>query len=123
MEEKGFLGRERGLNFELRTLNFEPPNGEFWRFEVRSSPAAGPLEFLPLTGLAAPGTTALYRVSTITATGNEMGLDAAALAALPAAERSRRLEDAGARLRAGGADDVIGSVAELPAWLERRGAV
>jgi phosphonoacetaldehyde hydrolase len=59
----------------------------------------------------------------ITASGNEVGLSESDLAALPAAERTRRLEVAGARLRAGGADDVIASVADLPAWLERRGAV
>jgi phosphonoacetaldehyde hydrolase len=54
----------------------------------------------------------------IAATGNEVGLDEAALAALPEAERMLRLDDAAARLRAGGAHDVIASVAELPAWLE-----
>jgi hypothetical protein len=42
---------------------------------IASTPATGPLEFLTLTGLATPGTTALFRVSTvtITATGNESG--------------------------------------------------
>ena len=56
----------------------------------------------------------------VTATGNEVGLDQAALASLPEAERRLRLDDAAARLRAGGAHDVIASVAELPAWLESR---
>ena len=55
----------------------------------------------------------------ITATGNELGLDERALNALPEAERQLRLDDAEARLRAGGAHDVIASVAELPAWMER----
>lgn len=54
----------------------------------------------------------------ITATGNEVGLDEAAFAALPEAERGARLDTAEARLRAGGAHDVITTVAELPAWLE-----
>lgn len=58
----------------------------------------------------------------ITASGNEVGLEAAALEALPAGERARRIEEAGARLRAGGAHDVIATVADLPAWLERRSA-
>ena len=38
-----------------------------------SSPGTGPLEFLTLTGLAAPGATALFRVYVVTATGNESG--------------------------------------------------
>lgn len=59
----------------------------------------------------------------ITATGNEVGLDEVALAALPEGERQLRLDEAEARLRAGGAHDVIASVADLPGWLERHGAV
>jgi len=58
----------------------------------------------------------------ITASGNEIGLDEATLASLPAAERARLLESAAARLRASGAHDVIATVAELPEWLERQGA-
>jgi phosphonoacetaldehyde hydrolase len=56
----------------------------------------------------------------VTATGNEVGLEHAAFAALPAAERVLRLDEAASRLRAGGAHDVVASVADLPAWLEAR---
>lgn len=60
----------------------------------------------------------------ITATGNEVGLSAAALAALAPAERAARLRAARERLDA--ADDCLESVAQLPAWLEaqiRRGRI
>jgi phosphonoacetaldehyde hydrolase len=58
----------------------------------------------------------------VAATGNEVGLDQAALGALPVAERVLRIDEAAARLRAGGAHDVVASVADLPAWLDRREA-
>lgn len=54
----------------------------------------------------------------ITATGNEVGLSAAALAALAPAEREARVAVAQARLA--GADGWLESVAELPAWLDTR---
>jgi phosphonoacetaldehyde hydrolase len=57
----------------------------------------------------------------VAATGNEMGLDEGALAALSSAERSARLECAQAALTAAGADLVIASVADLPAALETQG--
>lgn len=52
----------------------------------------------------------------ITATGNEVGLSAAALAALAPAERAARVQ--AARERLAGADAWLESVAELPAWLD-----
>jgi len=48
-------------------------------------------------------------------TGNEVGLSAAELAALPDADRSAHRARAGAVLTAAGADYVIDSIAELPA--------
>jgi phosphonoacetaldehyde hydrolase len=63
----------------------------------------------------AEGRSAGMRCVGITATGNEVGLDAAALAALPAPERARRLGVAAARLA--GADALLESAALLPAWL------
>jgi len=51
----------------------------------------------------------------ITATGNEVGLSADALAALSPAERAARLR--AARERLAGADAWLESVADLPAWL------
>jgi len=51
----------------------------------------------------------------ITATGNEVGLSAQALAALSPAERAARLR--AARERLAGADAWLESVADLPAWL------
>lgn len=56
----------------------------------------------------------------ITATGNEVGLSAGALAALAPDARAARIEAARARLV--GADDWLESVAELPAWLDARAA-
>ncbi|MBL8351318.1 MAG: hypothetical protein JNL87_13530 [Burkholderiaceae bacterium] len=64
----------------------------------------------------AEGRSAGMRCIGITATGNEVGLDAVALAALPAAERARRLARAEARLS--GADALLESAALLPAWME-----
>jgi phosphonoacetaldehyde hydrolase len=55
----------------------------------------------------------------ISATGNEVGLEQAALAALAEPEREARIAAAADRLRAAGAHDVLRSVAELPAWIER----
>ena len=49
----------------------------------------------------------------ISASGNEVGLSRAALAALPAAERQARIKTAERALRAAGADVVIETVAEL----------
>jgi phosphonoacetaldehyde hydrolase len=54
----------------------------------------------------------------VTATGNEMGLSAKALAALAAAERAGRLAAIGDKLIAAGADYVIETVADLPAILD-----
>ncbi|MFL6606351.1 MAG: phosphonoacetaldehyde hydrolase [Steroidobacteraceae bacterium] len=53
-----------------------------------------------------------------TASGNCIGLSAAALASLPSAERKVRIEAAGKALRAAGADIVIDSVASLVPALE-----
>ncbi|MGQ9370753.1 phosphonoacetaldehyde hydrolase [Azospirillum sp. ST 5-10] len=50
----------------------------------------------------------------VAATGNEVGLTAEALAALPAAEREGRIGRAAAKLAAAGAHYVIPSVADLP---------
>jgi phosphonoacetaldehyde hydrolase len=55
----------------------------------------------------------------VAASGNGVGLSAAALAALPGLEREARIDAAGKALLAAGADIVIPSVAELPAALER----
>ena len=54
----------------------------------------------------------------ITATGNEVGLSAAALAALPRGDRASLLS--AARQRLASADAWLESVAELPAWLDAR---
>ncbi len=54
----------------------------------------------------------------LAASGNGVGLDHAALLALPAEERARRVETAAAELRAAGADYVIDSVADLWPVLE-----
>lgn len=59
-------------HFELRYC----PGSEYRtedEMSVATHPAAGPPEFLTLTGLATPGATALFRVYVITATGNESG--------------------------------------------------
>jgi phosphonoacetaldehyde hydrolase len=50
--------------------------------------------------------------------GNEVGLDAAAFAALPAKETARLGATVAKRLFGAGADAVIGSVARLPAALD-----
>jgi phosphonoacetaldehyde hydrolase len=55
----------------------------------------------------------------VAASGNEVGLDEAGLAALGAAERRRLIDDGAARLRAAGAHEVIESVADLGPLLER----
>jgi phosphonoacetaldehyde hydrolase len=55
----------------------------------------------------------------VAASGNVIGLDQAALEALEPADRQRRIDAAGATLRAAGAHDVIDSVADLPAALAR----
>jgi phosphonoacetaldehyde hydrolase len=54
----------------------------------------------------------------VTASGNCVGLSAAALASLPAAERQSRIATAAQALRAAGADIVIDSVASLVPALE-----
>jgi phosphonoacetaldehyde hydrolase len=54
----------------------------------------------------------------ITASGNCLGLSAAALASLSVAERESRIDAAAAALRAAGADTVIDSVASLVPALE-----
>jgi phosphonoacetaldehyde hydrolase len=51
----------------------------------------------------------------VTLTGNEVGLSAADLAALPEADRAVHRARAGAVLTAAGADYVIDSIADLPA--------
>ncbi len=56
----------------------------------------------------------------VAASGNGVGLTAAALAALPAQEREARVAAAGAALYAAGADLVIDSVADLVPALGRR---
>lgn len=53
----------------------------------------------------------------VAASGNGLGLTAAALAALPEAEREARLEAVRRSMRAAGADLVIDTVADLPAAL------
>jgi phosphonoacetaldehyde hydrolase len=55
----------------------------------------------------------------VAASGNGVGLSAAALAALPPAERAARIAAAGRALLAAGADLVIDSVADLVPALER----
>jgi len=55
----------------------------------------------------------------VAASGNGVGLSAAALAALSPAERSARIAASGAALRAAGADLVIDSVADLVPALAR----
>jgi phosphonoacetaldehyde hydrolase len=53
----------------------------------------------------------------VTQTGNALGLSEAEVRALPARELDRRLQDIEALFLAAGADAVIRSVADLPAWL------
>jgi phosphonoacetaldehyde hydrolase len=55
----------------------------------------------------------------LTLSGNEAGLTPEELAALSAAERQALHERVAAKLIAAGADHVIGTVAELPALIER----
>jgi len=66
----------------------------------------------------AEGKNAGMRTVGISATGNEVGLDEAALAALPDGERAERIDAAYARLTAAGADAVLASVSDLPAWID-----
>lgn len=54
----------------------------------------------------------------VSESGNEVGLDQAALAALQPADRVERVAKAETRLMAAGAHAVLRSVAELPAWIE-----
>ena len=58
----------------------------------------------------------------VSASGNGVGLCAAALAALPSSERERRIAASGQSLQAAGADLVVPTVADLVAALERREA-
>ena len=58
----------------------------------------------------------------IAASGNGVGLDLDALAALPADERQARVDAAAAELQAAGAHYVIDSVADLWPVLETIGA-
>ncbi len=55
----------------------------------------------------------------VAASGNGVGLPAAALAALPAADRDLRIARAGLALYSAGAELVIDSIADLPRALER----
>jgi phosphonoacetaldehyde hydrolase len=56
----------------------------------------------------------------VSETGNEVGLSEEAFAALPEGEGSKRVAVAAQRLTAAGANFVLRSVVELPAWLYRR---
>jgi phosphonoacetaldehyde hydrolase len=58
----------------------------------------------------------------VTITGNSLGLDAATVAALPAAELERQHEIISAGFLAAGADHAVRSVAEIPALLEKLAA-
>ena len=53
--------------------------------------------------------------------GNEVGLSPEALSAMSIDERARRIRIAEDRLRGAGAEAVLRSVAELPAWIESAG--
>lgn len=57
----------------------------------------------------------------VTLTGNGLGLSAGKLACLASEDRTRRAAAVGVVLLDAGADGCLGSVAELPAWLEARG--
>lgn len=70
----------------------------------------------------AEGRNAGMRCVGVDESGNEVGLDAAALSALPEPERRERRRRAGETLATSGAEVVLRSVAELPAWLEAQGA-
>jgi phosphonoacetaldehyde hydrolase len=67
----------------------------------------------------AEGLNAGMRVVAVSESGNEVGLSRAELAALDETARNARIAAAAERLRAAGAQAVLRSVAELPAWLER----
>jgi phosphonoacetaldehyde hydrolase len=54
--------------------------------------------------------------------GNEVGLSLEALQSLSAEERQQRIEQAEKRLKEAGADVVLRSIAELPAWIETHAA-
>jgi len=54
--------------------------------------------------------------------GNEVGLGMDALQSLTAGERQQRIDMAEKRLKEAGADVVLRSIAELPAWIEVHGA-
>ncbi|MCC6784477.1 MAG: phosphonoacetaldehyde hydrolase [Planctomycetes bacterium] len=69
----------------------------------------------------AEGRNAGMRCVGVDESGNEVGLDRATLLALPMAERQALRRRAGDRLAASGAELVLRSVAELPAWLEAQG--
>ena len=58
----------------------------------------------------------------VAASGNGVGLSAAALAALPSKERERRVAESSKSLQAAGADLVVPTVADLITALERRAA-
>jgi phosphonoacetaldehyde hydrolase len=57
----------------------------------------------------------------VTDTGNEIGMPLAESRALDPSERTRRAASAAEKLGRAGAHAVIGSVAELPAFLEALG--
>ena len=69
----------------------------------------------------AEGQNAGMRAVGVSATGNEVGLDAASLAALSRDERAARVDAAAARLTAAGAEAVLSSVGDLCAWLDAPG--
>ena len=54
--------------------------------------------------------------------GNEVGLNLETLQSLSAEERQQRIDVAEKRLKEAGADAVLKSIAELPAWIEAHGA-
>lgn len=66
----------------------------------------------------AEGRNAHMRCLGVDESGNEVGLDPAQLARLAPAERRSRVQRAEARLREAGAEHVLRSVADLPAWIE-----
>jgi phosphonoacetaldehyde hydrolase len=70
-----------------------------------------------LAGIRAARNAGCWAVGVVES-GNEFGLSAESLAALPAAERAERYAVAEARLREAGAHEVIASVASLLPVLE-----
>jgi phosphonoacetaldehyde hydrolase len=66
----------------------------------------------------AEGLNAGMRVVAVSESGNEVGLSHAELAALDETTRNARIAAAAERLHSAGAQVVLRSVAELPAWLE-----